>query len=207
MNMRNSTMLVHRILPLLTVGAILLSCGITPATAAGVPVHPIRTVRHIAIAHGTLANRHIHRAVAVPPKPAALKRATVHPTAVRHVTRARRLARVAHVHHRRGGVMGHVYAAGEPVAGATVAVARATHAHARHGKNRHLRAAHSTVTDAAGHFVMRGIAAGGHRLVASKSGVGRGSKAVHIKGGQTRFGVQIKLAATHHKHKKHRHKK
>jgi hypothetical protein len=201
-------MLVHRILPLLTAGAILLSWGITPAPAAPIPVHSVRPpVHRTAIAHGTLANRHIHRAIAVAPKPAAVKRPVVRPTVVRHVTRARRLAHVAHVHHRRGGVMGHVYSGGEPVAGATVAVARAAHAHTRHGKNRHLRAAHSTVTDNAGHFVMRGIAAGGHRLVASKSGVGRGGKAVHIKGGQTRFGVQIKLTATHHKHKKHRHKK
>jgi Carboxypeptidase regulatory-like domain len=196
-------MLLHRILPLLTAGAILISCGITPAPAAGIPVHPIRTARHITIAHGTLANRHFHHAIAATPKPAVTRvfhaRTAV---AVRHVTRARRLAHVAHVHRRRGGVMGHVYSAGEPVAGATVAVA-----HSARAKNRHLRATHRTVTDAAGHFVMRGIAAGGHRLVATKTGVGHGSKAVHIRGGQTRSGVQIKLAATHHKHKKHRHKK
>src|SRR5205823_5493252 len=126
MNMRNAAMLLHRILPLLTAGAILLSCG--PAPAAPIPVHPVRPpVHRTTIAHGTLANRHIHRAIAAAPK-AAAKRAVVRPTAVRHVTRARRLAHVAHVHHRRGGVMGHVYSGGEPVAGATVAVAHSARA-------------------------------------------------------------------------------
>ena len=197
-------MLLKRILPILTAGAILLTSVSTPALAAPIPVHPIHPViRHVAIAHGTLANRHIHRPVAAAPKAAVTRVLRTHsPVAVRHVTRSRRRAHAGHVHHRRGGVMGHVYAAGEPVAGATVAVA-----HSARARNRHLRATHSTVTDTAGHFVMRGIAAGPHRLVASKSGVGRGAKAVHIRGGQTRFGVQIKLAATHHKHKKHRHKK
>ena len=56
--MRNPIMLFNRILPILTAGAILMSTSATPA--AGVPIHPIRPpARHVAIAHGTLANRHL----------------------------------------------------------------------------------------------------------------------------------------------------
>jgi len=52
--------------------------------------------------------------------------------------------------------------------------------------------------------LMRGVRAGSHRVVATKSGVGKGGKSVHIRAGAVRTGVDIKLSATtSHKHKKH----
>jgi hypothetical protein len=153
-----------------------------------------------------LINKHVtHASHVAPPRTTVVKKpavAHVKPVAHRRVSRSRRVAHAHHGHHRAGGVGGHVRsAAGEPVAGAAVSIARSGHGH--RGRNRHIHAGHSTVTDGSGHFVMRGIRAGSHRVIASKSGVGKGGKAVHIRGGVVRTGMEIKLASASHKHKKH----
>jgi hypothetical protein len=168
-----------------------------------------RPVHRTTVNHGTLKNRHVRTARVARPAPGARRAVTAGPrktTVHRTVTRGRR---VAHARpHRRGGVGGHVRnSAGEPVANATVYIAVAGHAHARHGVNRHVRRAHQTVTDNAGHYVMRGVASGGHRVVASKSGMGKATRAVHVRGGALRAGLDLKLGGTHHKHPRHRHKK
>jgi hypothetical protein len=196
-------MIVKRLYTLLTTGAIVLSACLTaPAAGAGVVTVPV----HRTAAHGTLINKHVTHAAHVAPLRATVvkKAAVVHvkPVAHRRVTRSRRVAHIHHGRHRTGGVGGHVRSAeGEPVAGAAVSIARSGHGH--RGRNRHIHAGHSTVTDSSGHFVMRGIRAGSHRVVASKSGVGKGGKAVHIRGGVVRTGMEIKLASASHKHKKH----
>jgi len=174
-----------------------------PAAPAAVVV---RAKSHTA--HGTLVNRHVlHARFAA--KSAGVRRAVVRtakPVVHHRATRARRTAKAHHARHRTGGVMGHVYnAAGEPVANAKVAVARS--GHARRAHNRHLHAGRTAVTDNSGHYVLRGVAAGGHRLVASKTGIGKAAKTVHVRGGATRTGVSIKLASAHHKHKRHHHHK
>ena len=198
-------MIVKRLLTLLTSAAVVLVAWLTPATAVGAGVVTV-SVHHRTAAHGTLINRHVtHVAHTLPSwtTPAVKKPAVVHVKTATH-RRVSRSRRVAHIHHRHraGGVGGHVRSAGgEPVAGATVSIARS--GHARRGRNRHIHAGHSTVTDGSGHFAMRGIRAGSHRVVASKSGVGKGGKAVHIRGGAVRTGVEIKLAGASHKHKKH----
>jgi hypothetical protein len=200
-------MIVKRVYTLLTTGAIVLSAWMTPATAAGAGA--VTVPLHRTAAHGTLINKHVtHTAHVAPPTAArttAVKKpAVVHakPAAHPRVTRARRVAHAHHGNHRAGGVGGHVRSTGgEPVAGAAVSIARSGHGH--RGRNRHIHAGHSTVTDSSGHFVMRGIRAGSHRVVASKSGVGKGGKAVHIRGGVVRTGMEIKLASASHKHKKH----
>jgi len=175
--------------------------------AAAVVTHP---VHRTTVNHGTLQNRHLHNRAAAKPAPAARRAAapTAHKTTVHHkVTRSQRVAH-AHTHRRGGGVGGHVRnAQGDPIANATVYIAVGGHAHARHGHNRHIRRAHQTVTDNAGHYVMRGVAPGGHHVVATKAGIGKTTRAVHIRGGALRAGLDLKLGAAHHKHARHRHKK
>jgi hypothetical protein len=195
------------LLMILTAGAVVLSGWLmaTPVADAAVVVAPPLSGHRRTVVHGTLLNHHVtHAAHVVHPRAAAapVKKATVvHVTTVhRPVTRSRRVAHARH--HRPGGVGGHVRTAGgEPVMGALVSIAKS--GHSRGAINRHVHIALRTITDSSGHFLMRGVRAGSHRVVATKSGVGKAGKSVHIRAGAVRS-VEIKLAAgTSHKHKKH----
>jgi hypothetical protein len=196
-----------KLLTILTAGAVVLSGWLmaTPVADAAVVVAPTLQTHRRTVVHGTLLNHHVthaahvvHPRAAVAPvkKPAVVHVKTVH----RSVTRSRRVAHARH--HRPGGVGGHVRtASGEPVMGATVTVGKS--GHARGAINRHVHISHATITDSSGHFAMRGIRAGSHRVVATKNGVGKAGKSVHVRSGAMRS-VEIKLAATtSHKHKKH----
>jgi hypothetical protein len=191
---------------IVTAGAVVLSGWLmaTPVADAAVVVAPISPVHRRTVVHGTLTNHHVtHAAHVVRPRSAVapVRKPVVHTKTVhRPVTRSRRVAHARH--HRPGGVGGHVRtASGEPVMGARVTVGKS--GHARGAINRHVHISHATITDSSGHFLMRGMRAGSHRVVASKTGVGKAGKLVHIRSGATRS-VEIKLAAgTSHKHKRH----
>ena len=177
----------------------------TPVTDAAVIAPPTLPVHRRTVVHGTLSNQHVtHAAHVVKPRAATpvKKPAVVHVKAVhRPVTRGRRVAHARH--HRPGGVSGHVRtASGEPVVGAIVKIGKS--GHARSAINRHVHISHTTATDTSGHFVIRGIRAGSHRVMAAKTGVGKGGKTVHVRAGSMRTGIEIKLGATtSHKHKRH----
>jgi hypothetical protein len=200
--------MTKRFLTILTVGAVVLSGWFlaTPVADAAVVVAPTLPVHRRTVVHGTLANHHVtHAAHVVKPRaaaaPAAKKPAVVHVKTVhRPVTRSRRVAHARH--HRPGGVGGHVRSAsGEPVVGAIVSVGKS--GHSRAAINRHVHISHKTTTDSSGHFAMRGIRAGSHRVMASKTGIGKGGKSVHVRPGAMRS-IEIKLGTTtSHKHKRH----
>jgi hypothetical protein len=175
------------------------------AEAAAPPATPAKPVHRPTVSHGTLANRHVRTAPAkstAPKAPSTVRRSAPapHKTSV-HRSRSRRVAHAHRAHHRahrHGSVGGHVRnAAGEPVANATVSLGA--------GRAKHHRA-RRTVTDQGGHYVMRNVPAGRHRVTASKSGVGKASRALQIRAGAFRSGMDLKLAGAR-KHKKHRHKK
>jgi hypothetical protein len=198
--------MTKKLLTVLTAGAVVLSGWFlaTPVADAAVVVAPTLPVHRRTVVHGTLSNHHVtHAAHVVKPRAAApvKKPAVVHVKTVhRPVTRSRRVAHARH--HRPGGVGGHVRTAGgEPVVGARVTIGKS--GHARSAINRHVHISHATITDSSGHFAMRGMRAGSHRVVASKTGVGKAGKLVHIRSGAMRS-VELKLATgTSHKHKKH----
>ena len=178
----------------------------TPVADAAAVAPPTLPVHRRTVVHGTLTNQHVtHDAHVVKPKaaaPAAKKPTVIRVTTVhRPITRSRRVAHRRH--HRPGGVGGHVRtASGEPVAGAIVKIGKS--GHGRSAINRHAHISHTTATDPSGHFLIRGIRAGSHRIMAAKTGVGKGGKTVHVRAGAVRTGLEIKLASTTlHKHKRH----
>lgn len=200
--------MTKRFLTVLTAGAVVLSGWLlaTPVADAAV-VSPTLPQHRRTVVHGTLTNQHVtHAAHVVHPRAAAApvkKPTVVHVKTATHrpVTRSRRVAHARH--HRPGGVGGHVRtASGDPVVGAIVRIGKS--GHSRGAINRHVHISHTTATDPSGHFLIRGIRAGSHRVMAAKTGVGKGGKTVHVRAGAMRTGLEIKLASgMSHKHRRH----
>jgi len=87
-------------------------------------------------------------------------------------------------------------AKGYPVHGATVRLAKGN---GKKIRNRHAR--HTTVSTSAGSYSMRGVKGGRYRVVASKTGSGRGHKGLVIK---TASGYHVDLKIAAGKPKKHK---
>ena len=80
-------------------------------------------------------------------------------------------------------------AKGAPVHGATVRLAKGN---GKKIRNRHAR--HTTVSTSGGSYSMRGVKGGRYRVVASKSGSGKGHRGLVVKTGAG-YHVDVKIAA------------
>ena len=159
--------------------------GLREARAAGVVAPPARAgvVAHGPVNSGGEGHRPInhHLRLPTPTAPAAKRAKTgmfrpkavkpgqpTHSVRRRHVSVVRRFA---------GHVSGTVRdAKGSYVGGASVRLAKPK---GRRIRNPHLR--HSTVTDAGGGYTMHAVRAGSYRVVASKSGLGKGHSPLSIR--------------------------
>ncbi|HEY7119044.1 MAG TPA: carboxypeptidase-like regulatory domain-containing protein [Tepidisphaeraceae bacterium] len=158
--------------------------------AKAAPPHPV-AARSV-VSRNKPTNPHLHTVQRAPAKPASK---TVHvarkPSVAVHARPPGRSPRrhVATHAHRPGTITGVVHGSkGGAVAGAKVVLKRPG------GHTiRNARARHTTYTSAAGAFSMRAVKAGRYRVVAAKTGAGRGRAGAAVRsGGMQR--VAIKLA-------------
>lgn len=171
------------------------------AWGAGVVAPPVKKAGPPRVGVGRRpVNRHLKLPTPAPVKPAAKAKTAVRRVTVRRATSAKP-ARARHVHTRvthraSGAVVGIVRdAKGGYVSGATVRLAKAK---GRPIRNARLR--HTTKTDAAGTYSMRAVRAGRYRVVASKSGMGKGQHALSIHSSGTHH-VDVKLGGGKRKRK------